>query len=96
MVTKVSQIEVDNIADYLRISELDTTLKNELNVYLKIAKKFIKDETGVADLDLHEDFIIAIYVLCQDMYDNRSMYVDKFNINKVVDTILGRHRTNLL
>ena len=96
MVTKVSQIEVDNIADYLRISELDTTLKNELNVYLKVAKKFIKDETGVADLDLHEDFIIAIYVLCQDMYDNRSMYVDKSNINKVVDTILGRHRTNLL
>lgn len=96
MVTKVSQIEVDNIADYLRISDLDTTLKNELNVYLKVAKKFIKDETGVADLDLHEDFIIAIYVLCQDMYDNRSMYVDKSNINKVVDTILGRHRTNLL
>ena len=96
MITKVSQIEVEDIADYIRISELDETLKNELNIYLNVAKKFVKDETGLEDLDLHEDFIIAVYVLCQDMYDNKSLYVDKSNLNKVVDTILGRHRNNLL
>jgi len=35
-------------------------------------------------------------ILCQDMYDNRSMYVDKNNLNKVVETILGMHSVNLL
>ena len=95
---KVSEITTEEIANYLRISEIDEGLTNELDVYLKVAKKYIKDETGLTDdeLDEHEDFIIAVYILCQDMYDNRTLYVDKSNVNKVVDTILGRHRINLL
>lgn len=47
-------------------------------------------------LDACADFVIAVYILCQDMWDNRSMYVDKSNLNRVVDTILGMHRVNLL
>ena len=94
--TKVSEITVQDIANYLRIVEMDEILINELETYLNIAKKYIKDETGLDDLDEHEDFIIAIYILCQDMYDNRTLYVDKSNSNKVIETILGRHRENLL
>lgn len=47
-------------------------------------------------LDDHEDFFIVIMVLCQDMYDNRSLYVDKSNVNKVVDSILYMHCKNLI
>lgn len=97
---KVSDIVIYNVADYLRISknEIDTSLRRELETYLNVAKKYIKDETGLSDEELeeHEDFVIAIYVLCQDMYDNRTLYVDKSNTNKVIETILGRHRRNLL
>lgn len=96
MINKVSDIKIEDIADYLRIAELDDNIKKTIDTYLKVAKKYIKDETGLEDLDKHEDFIIAIYVLCQDMYDNRTLYVDKSNTNKVIDTILGRHRINLL
>ncbi len=96
----VDDITVFDIANYLRISksEIDTSLRRELETYLNVAKKYIKDETGLADeeLEQHEDFVIAIYVLCQDMYDNRTFYVDKSNTNKVIETILGRHRRNLL
>jgi hypothetical protein len=35
-------------------------------------------------------------VLVQDMYDNRSFYVDKSHLNWVVETILGMHSVNLL
>lgn len=49
-----------------------------------------------AGVDAFEDFVIAVYVLCQDMYDNRAMYVDSNNVNRVVDTILGMHCVNLL
>ena len=93
---KVSDITATEIANYLRITETNVSLEEELETYLNIAIKYIKDETGLDDLDKHEDFIIVIYVLCQDMYDNRTLYVDKSNINRVVETILGRHRTNLL
>ena len=96
MINKVSDIKIEDIADYLRIAELDKRKNKTIDTYLKVAKKYIKDETGLEDLDKHEDFIIAIYVLCQDMYDNRTLYVDKSNTNKVIDTILGRHRINLL
>lgn len=47
-------------------------------------------------LDAYPDFVIVVYVLVQDMYDNRAFYVDKNNLNKVVDTILNMHSINLL
>lgn len=52
--------------------------------------------TYKAGIDAYEDFTIVVYILCQDMYDNRSLYIDESNLNKVVDTILGMHCTNLL
>jgi len=38
----------------------------------------------------------VLLVLVQDMWDNRTLYVDKSNVNKVVDSILGLHAVNLL
>ncbi len=97
-ITKVSEITYKEIANYLRISEINPQIQYELSTYLKVAKKYIIDETALKEeeLDKHEDLIIAVYVLCQDMYDHRSFYVEESNVNKVIDTILGRHRKNLL
>lgn len=107
MIEKVSDITYQNIADYIRvdISNNDTALQNELNTYLKVAKNYISNytgipltstETGAETLDSYADFIIVVYILCQDMYDNRAMYVDGKNINKVVQTILDMHTRNNL
>lgn len=49
-----------------------------------------------AGIDAFEDFYIVFMILCQDMYDNRSMYIDKNNLNRTVETILGMHCVNLL
>jgi len=94
---KVSEITVNHVADYLRL-ETGEYSDTELQVLIDTAKAFIKSYTGLDDtgIDLHEDFVIVVYILCQDMYDNRSLYVDKSNLNKVVDTILGMYSTNLL
>lgn len=48
------------------------------------------------ELDNHEDITIAVLTLISDMWDNRSMTVDRANINRVVDTILGMYCINLL
>ena len=62
------------------------------------AKSYILNYTGLteAEADEKEDFYIAFMVLCQDMHDNRALYVDKNNTNKVVESVLAMHSVNLL
>ena len=100
MSLKVSQITNKELADYLRLTYeyLSESEKQELDVMLNVSKKFITSYTGltIEEVDEHEDFVIVVYVLVEDMYDTRSMYVDKSNLNKVVETILGMHSINLL
>ena len=106
MVSKVSDITIKDVADYLKLDDYN---ENELETYLNIAKNYISNYTGIPEynedeedeeeietLDSYADFIIVVYVLCQDMHDNRCMYVDKSNINKVVQTILDMHSRNYL
>lgn len=97
---KVSEIQRSDVVGYLKLDLLDLEASElaEIDNTLISAKKFIKSYTGLDDtqIDLHDDFYIVVMVLCQDMYDNRSMYVDKNNLNRVVDTILGMHAINLL
>ncbi len=95
-IRKVSDIKVEDIADYLRIDELTEGDKQMLNNLLEIAKTYIESYTGQTELDNYQDFVIVALVLVQDMYDNRTMYVDSTNLNTVVETILGMHSVNLL
>jgi hypothetical protein len=93
MVSKVSEITAKEIADYIRLDDYE---ESEISTYLNIAKSYISNYTGIADLDEYADLIIVVYVLCQDMYDNRTMYVENGNLNKVVQTILDMHTMNNL
>ena len=86
----------------LLISEED---KKDIELFLNIAKNYIENYTGIPrksedeqaeTLDTYSDFIIVVYILCQDMYDNRKMYVDGKNINNTVKTILDMHTRNNL
>ena len=95
-ITKVSDITYSDIASYIRLSEVSTSEQNYLTTLINISKDFISKYTGISDLDNYADLIIVVFVLCQDMYDTRSLYVDNSNLNKVVDTILGMHSINLL
>ena len=51
---------------------------------------------SASEIDEHEDLTLAVLVLVSDMFDNRQMTVDKSNVNRVVDTILGMYCTNML
>ena len=97
-ITKISDITYQDIADYIRLSEITEDDQNYLTTLINISKDYILKYTGIEEdnLDNYTDLIIVVFVLCQDMYDNRSMYIDNSNLNKVVDTILGMHQNNLL
>ena len=97
-ITKISDITYQDIADYIRLSEVSQDDQNYLTTLRNISIDYISKYTGIAndDLDNYTDLIIVVFVLCQSMYDDRTMYVDNSNLNKVVETILGMHQNNLL
>lgn len=54
------------------------------------------DESDVKTLDSYPDLVIAVCVLVQNQYDNRTFYTDKGKVEDVVNSVLGMHRNNLL
>ena len=96
--TKVSEITVNDLANYLRITELSSSDTTLLTSILEAAKNFVISYTGQTSetADNYPEFTIAVYVLSEDMYDKRTYSVDKSEANKVVDSILGLHSINLL
>lgn len=114
-ITRVSEIDVDYLVDYLRIDDASDVQKREIATMLNSAKGYVSSYTGlpiasVADdtatpdvdesatitLDSKPEFVDAICVLVQHNYDNRALYVDKSETNKVIDSIIGLHRVNLV
>lgn len=97
---KVSEITDRELACYLRLDypNLTEEEKTDLNTMLSAVKAYILSYTGLTPeaMDTHQDIVIVVYVLVQDMYDNRALYVENKNMNKVVETILGMYCTNLL
>lgn len=97
-VSKVSDITVESVADYLRLDEVSEDEKNTLTMLISVATSFIKSYTGLDDdgVDKYHEFVIVVLILCQDMWDNRTMYVDSKDLNNTVQSILAMHSINLL
>ena len=77
------------------LTEQDLTL---IQAMQDAAVSYCVGQTGLTkeEMDEHEDITIADLTLISDMWDNRSMSINRSNINRVIDTILGMHCINLL
>lgn len=97
-ISKVSDITVQALADYLRIADPSDDDRTLLAAIIKAVPAYIGKYTGLgaADLDKSPDFVIAALCLAQDMYDNRSIYADTNKPNLTVQSILDMHSVNLL
>ena len=97
---QVSEITLKDICRQVRTEETYLTEddRTHLDILQKAAVEYVKSYTGLdeIEIDAHEDITVVVLVLISDMYDNRQMYVDKNNVNRVVDTILGMYCENLL
>ena len=96
--TKVSELSINDLANYLRLTEIpvsDTTL---LSSILEAAKSYVLTYTGRDEesADTFPEFTLAVLVLSEDLYDKRTYSVDKSEANKVVESILGMRSVNLL
>ena len=95
-ITKVSDIAVSDLVEYLRIPDASASDELLLGSLLNVAKEYIKSYTGQSNLDTYTDMVYAVLVLVQDMWDTRTLYVDKNNVNRTVESILNLHSINLL
>lgn len=97
---KISEITVDNLAQYLRLDEPSATEKQEIQQMLDSAVSYITSYTGLKkeELDKYEDLSQVVYILVADFFDNRNYYIEgkPQNVNKSVEIILGMHSMNLV
>ena len=93
----LSSITDHDVEEFLHL-EPGTYDDNMMRAVRKAAESYILNYTGLTkeQADEKEDLYIAYMVLCQDMFDNRAMYVNKSNVNKVVESILCMHSVNLI
>lgn len=91
---KISEVTLDIVKTYLRVDYDDEdTLINSI---LQSALSYILHYTGltIEQVEQLEDITSAYLILIQDMFDNRSMYVNNANVNRTVSTILDMHSKN--
>lgn len=97
-ITKVSEITVADVVEYLRIPETTQGDLAALGNFLNAAKAYVMQFTGLDEdgMDSYGDLVPAVFVQVQDFWDNRSAYVDGKGENQAVQSILGLHARNLL
>lgn len=97
-IEKVSKVTSADLAEFLRVGEVTPSEDGFLKTIIGAAKSYMCKYTGLttAQLDGSQDFVPVLWVLCQDMYDNRTLYVDSANVNQMVQGILDMHSVNLL
>ena len=97
-IAKVSEVTSADLAEFLRVGEVTPSEDGFLKTIIGAATAYMCKYTGLdaAQLDGSQDFVFVLLVLCQDMYDNRALYVDSANVNLAVQSILDMHSVNLL
>lgn len=97
-IAKISEVTSTDLAEYLRVGEVTESEEGFLNTIIGAATAYMRKYTGLTSKQLDEssDLVIALFVLAQDMYDNRALYVDSANVNLAVQSILDMHSVNLL
>lgn len=93
---KVSDITIDDIKSYAKIEYDDDD--SMLQIILDAVKSYIRGHTGLTDevIDTKEDITIALFILVNEMYENRQYTIQSSNINPVISQILNMHSINLL
>ena len=93
---KVSELTVDDFKEYARVDDDDATCQR----YLDGAISFVKAYAGLDDdgMDNGDEIAICVMAVASDMYDQRQTQVGVNNsyINKLVQSMLCMHSTNLL
>ena len=97
---KASRIPNNVLLRHLRLEPdyVDELEMQTVSAVYDAALSYVYERCGIDAeyADEYPDIAIAVLILARDMYDNRSLYVDKANVNRAVESILSCHDFNLL
>lgn len=96
---KISEVTIIDLMEHAReYNTTDDEVTRSFQNILDGGKAFLRSYTGLTDaqMDTHEDLTIALMVLAVDMYDNRTMVVEKATLNPTAKIIMGMHSVNFL
>jgi len=95
---KISELTLENLANYLKIDDLDEALI-DLQLCWDAALSFIVNRTGMKKKDVEDcdDLTYSFFALCGEMYQNRQLRFEqgRYNNELVLDAI-DAHSINLL
>ncbi len=95
---KVSEVTVQDLREYAHEDNDDTeVIKTFTNILIGV-KAYILGHTGLTleQIDLKEDLTLVLFVLANEMYENRQYTVREDKINPIVKSILDMHSINYL
>lgn len=93
---KVSELTVEVLRDYLKVDS-----DENVQMYLEAAISYVKQYAGFKDdaaMNQTDDVAMCVLAVASDMFDQRQTQVGVNNsyINRLVDSMLFMHSTNLL
>jgi len=91
---KVSEVTYQDLKEFARVyHDDDDTLFRSILVG---CKAFIKGKTGltIEQMDQYDDIAIAIQILSNELYDNRTYTVENDKVNPFVKSILDMYCVN--
>jgi hypothetical protein len=104
---KISEVTIKELKDYAHVYHNEDD--NLFGAILIACKSYISSYTGLPlvddpatpdvvekNCDAHEDLTIALFVLSNELYDNRTFTVENDKVNTVIKSILDMHSVNLL
>lgn len=104
---KISEVTIEELKGYANVFHGEDD--NLFKAILAACKNYISKYTGLPlidnpvtidvlekNCDDHEDLTIALFVLANEMYDNRTFTVQDNKVNTVIKSILDMHSVNLL
>lgn len=98
-IDKVSDIQVEDVLEYLRIADASDELKGEMKVHLKVAKALVKLNgkfESYEDLDNHEEAVGAVFLECAGLYDNKDPEDGTGKENRVLESIYSLRQPDFI
>lgn len=95
---KISEVTIKDLKEYAHEYNDDPEVNKTFTNILVGIKAYIKGYTGLTyeQIDSKEDLTIVLFILANEMYDNRTFTVQDDKVNKVAKSILDMHSINLL
>jgi hypothetical protein len=95
---KISEVTVQDLKEYAREDNNEPEIIKAFTNILVGVKAYINGQTGLTfeQMDTKEDLTMVLFVLANEMYENRQYTVQNDKVSVIIKSILDQYCVNLL